>query len=332
MGLSHPLHIIIIISAVVFQIITMGVQIWAMDNYDITREWYKEAVVGSSYFSIEYGPPKWLVLLVWAMVYVYQILWTVYVLSTLWRKTPLSDERLYYRPYFMPLSMYVALLISLLFRLSWVAILPNCNAFCPVLQLGATLTMAVALAVSLRALVAEAGSLYRLGLYRDVTIVRALTHNGFALYATWELIDLTISTSGVMVRAGYSQKDSYVTMLGILGLLLVVYILLDVPVLDVYLRYLLTPYFVFCFYCIAIITDHTDSGMVYVTAAIILAIAFLGLCFKLAVIVVRKRYAPEPILFADRPPKRDRNTRRSPTRAPTRAPVGGAGAVAVAYI
>lgn len=326
------MYITVIISAVIFQLVTMCVQIWAMSSYDITKEWYSLTSTGNAYFTIQYGPPKWLVLLVWILVFIYQILWTVYALSTLWRRSPFSKERLYYEPYFMPLSMYVAVLVNLIFRLSWSALLPNCSAICPVLQLGATLSITVAFIISTRALVNEAGALYRMGLSRDVTIVRALVHNGFAAYATWELIDLSICVSGVMVRDGYTQKESYATMLGVLGVIMIVFIMLDVPLLDVYLRYTVTPYIVASLYFISIIDAHSDSDLVYVIAAILLVIALLAFGFKIAFIVIKRRYSPEPISLTSSPIRQQRKSSNIATRVDTRMPIGAVGTITTAYM
>lgn len=271
-------------------------------------------------------------LLVWITIYIYQVLWTAYALSTLWRKSPFSQERIYYEPYFMPLSMYVAVLINLIFRLSWSALLPNCSVICPVLQLGAALSIAVAFVISTRALVSEAGSLYRMGLSREITIVRALVHNGFATYGTWELIDLSICVSGVMAGAGYTQKESYATMLGILGLILIAYVLVDVPLLDLYLRYTVTPYVVASLYFIAIIDAHSDADLIYVISAVLLVIALLAFAFKIAYIVIKRRYSPEPIPLTDSPSRPERKSSSIHTRIDTRMPIGAVGTITPAYM
>jgi len=250
----------------------------------------------------------------------HQIIWTIYTLSTLWRKAPLSDKRLYYEPYFMPVQIYGALLLNLIFQLAWAAKLSTCTGVCPVLQLGSTLTIMAAFAISARALVGEGGSLYRLGASNEVWLVRLLVHNGFACYATWELIDLTISLSGIMVRGGYGQKEAYVTMLGILGLFLIPYVLLDLTLLDIYLRYTIAPYVTVFLYFVAIVAKHPDSGMVYIMAALLLAISLLGVCFKVLVLIARKRNSSEPIPLLESLPRQERKSSIA-TRLSTRMPV-----------
>jgi hypothetical protein len=195
----------------------------------------------------------------------------------------------------MPIAMYVAHIVSLLLRLTWAALLPNCGPVCTALLTGSALASTTALIISLKALYINGAALYRMGLSRDVILVRAFVHNGLALYTIYEYLSVYVNLTGVMVAEGYTQRNATSTILATGALLFLVYIIIDFFIFDKYLRYVITPYLVYSLSHIAVLERHWYSGVVSALTFIFVGLALFALAFKIFIIIARGRIDPEPI-------------------------------------
>ncbi len=180
------------------------------------------------------------------VVFIYQIIWNVYGLYTLGKVGPDGTGYLYATPPYTPPAVYVFFILAnglgvgVLF--AWDRYRPDIS-----LPLLALLSFSLYLSVifSVRGLSRHGLQLYQSGYGAHVRLARGLIQNGLAVYAAYTTIE-TLIDLGIVLRRYTSITDeiSGIIILVIISGELIVYIILDWGVLEKYMRYIFTPYFV----------------------------------------------------------------------------------------
>ena len=238
------------------------------------------------------------------MIYAWQVAWLIYGISTIFRKT--SYGYLYVAPGHMHPSIYMVFSLNLLANIAWLLLWDRMlPAYALIMLVLSMITLYVCLGISYRRLHARGNVLKREEHMNDVWLVRILVQNGLAIYATWVTIATLLNLCVVMAYVGtVSQHVASTVCLSILLLLIVVWFFLDNFLWDVYVRYTVTPYFVFVFALIGTLVAHWNvDGSNSALTAFMLATSCAGAVAKCAIMLLR--HIRHPIfldsIFASQP-------------------------------
>ncbi|XP_078575442.1 uncharacterized protein LOC144861420 [Branchiostoma floridae x Branchiostoma japonicum] len=196
----------------------------------------------SRFFPNEIVPAPW-VFDIWQFIYAWGFLWLIYVTVCVCRKN--SRGYFYVTPELFPPVFYVAWFINNFFILCWDFLNDSLQ------RVGATMLLAL-IALSLYYMlyisyrrVDHNGSWLTENAPVDLWLIRALVHNGLAIYATWCTIATLLGFGNVLTyESGYDNEDVSTGILGLLLAIILVWFVLENFVFERYCRYTLVPYVV----------------------------------------------------------------------------------------
>jgi hypothetical protein len=234
---------------------------------------------------------------IWGVIYAWQLLWIIYSLTLLCRKS--TGGYLYFSPYFMPLSFYILYWCTQSCNIAWLFIWDRemLYASVPVLFLTAIFLIS-ALVSSMVSLANTASELIHQGKHYELTLVRIFIHNGIGMYATWTTIASHVGLSVTLI-----YREPFLTMdvacsicAGVLSIFAIVYTVLDLSVVDRHTRYLFTPYLVLIWALVGVIQRGFDAHRISSIIVGLLLIYGIGaLIVKVVLVIVRSRRNPEPL-------------------------------------
>ncbi|XP_064643549.1 uncharacterized protein LOC135497649 [Lineus longissimus] len=197
----------------------------------------------SRYFQIEITPANW-TFAIWGFIYAWQLLFIVYAMTTLCRKT--ESGYLYMHSSQMPTGIYWIYIFNNLLNVAWLILWDRFMVEWSLLVIVfIPITLYIMILLTVRALNAGQASLANEGMGREIWFNRFFVQNAFGIYAAWTTIASLINFAVVMAyKVGLDQAFASTVSLGVLAFLLVVWIIMDLIVCDKYTRFLFTPYIV----------------------------------------------------------------------------------------
>ncbi|OWF39584.1 uncharacterized protein LOC110464883 [Mizuhopecten yessoensis] len=248
----------------------------------------------SDYFYLEITPAGW-TFTIWAFIYVWQIIWLIYGLSTICRKT---DSGIYiYQLPVMPPAIYIVYILNLGFNIAWMLLFDRKYieiALADIILMA--LTLYAILIISSRAVRKNLSVLIKDGAGKEAWFIRFFLHNGIAFYVTWVTVATHLNVAMVMhYSAGVANDISCTIALGMLTFFVMLWFVTENVLLDAYTRYLFSPYIVLVVALIGSIAKNFDLELRYrnsILSVILLSMSGFFLFLKLIIIIVRHNRAP----------------------------------------
>ncbi|XP_035699316.1 uncharacterized protein LOC118431968 [Branchiostoma floridae] len=197
----------------------------------------------SRQFPNEIVPAPWVFMYIWVIIYAWGFLWIIYVTVCICRKT--SRGYLYVTPELFPTSFYVTWYVNNLFIFAWVFLDDSLQRVGAAMLLAlSALSLYYMMYISYRR-VNQNGSWLTENAPVDLWLIRALVHNGLAIYATWVTIATLLSFGSCLTyESGYDNEDVSTGMLVLLVAIILAWFFLENFVVERYCRYTLVPYVV----------------------------------------------------------------------------------------
>ncbi|XP_074653163.1 uncharacterized protein LOC141907424 [Tubulanus polymorphus] len=239
----------------------------------------------SNIFPTDITPAGW-TFSIWGIIYTWQVLWLIYGVTTICRSS--DGGHLYYKPDFMPITIYVWYIANLLFNMAWIILwdraLPEFSLPMSALMAG---TLYAAIFISHRNLAANEDALQKQGLGREIWFVRFLVQNGLALYASWVTIATLINFAVVLsyTTGAVVQHTASTISLSILISAQVAWVVTN-AFLRKYLVFTFSPYVVVIFALSGVISANWRSGDTNsVLTVVCFVISVVGLALQIFYIV-----------------------------------------------
>ncbi|CAH2284630.1 Hypothetical predicted protein [Pelobates cultripes] len=194
----------------------------------------------SDKYPLDVTPAGW-TFSIWSVIYIWNGLWIVYVLSTLFRRS--KDEYIYAKLGIHPPEFFTMWILNNSINIGWLFIwdkeyLIFSNVFLVLIPITCFMMLQISCSRCYRhrKILAEN---YRV----DLWCTRILVHNGLAMYATWTSI-ATIINFGMVLKYYVPIRDPGVSsmVLCLVFFALVFWFLMETFVFEKYLRYTFTIY------------------------------------------------------------------------------------------
>lgn len=243
--------------------------------------------VVSDIFYVEITPAGWM-FSVWGVIYIWQGLWLVYGLASIFRKS--DSGYLYITPPVMPPVIYVCFILNNLFNVGWLFLWDRLQIgwALPVIGL-VPVALYVALFFSFRGLYNYGHILLKQGMNKDIWLIRLLVQNGLAFYATWVTIAPLLNVAIVLHYIGKVAMDTSCTIaLSILVVEILAWCIVDNWLLDRYTRYTFSPYIILNLALSASIAKNWDAAKTNsIFSAVLMGIVIFLTILKVVVMIVR---------------------------------------------
>ncbi|XP_060070133.1 uncharacterized protein LOC132550133 [Ylistrum balloti] len=263
----------------------------------------------SDYFYLEITPASW-TFSIWFFIYIWQIIWLIYGLSTICRK---SDSGIYiYQLPVMPPAIYIIYILNLGLNVAWMILFDRKYieiALADIILV--TLTLYVILGISCRAVHNNLSVLIKDGAGKEAWFIRFFLQNGVAFYATWVTVATHLNVAMVMHYSGGVANDiACTTVLGMLLFFVISWFLSENILLDNYTRYMFSPYIVLVIALTGSIAENFDLELRYrnsILSVTILCVSSIFLFLKFIIILLRHNRVPlSPMVYT--PTTSDKST------------------------
>ncbi|XP_002737959.1 uncharacterized protein LOC100368081 [Saccoglossus kowalevskii] len=238
--------------------------------------------ISDKYF-LEITPAGW-TFSIWGVIYTWNILWLIYALTTIFRKN--GTDYVYVRPQVLSPMFYATFSLNLGLNIGWLILFDReyllVSLFCLALI---AFTLYICIFIS------------HFNLYRnlhelsnfDVWAIRILVHNGLAIYAAWSSL-ATILNLSIVLRyvADVDQSTVTIVALAIVSVEVTAWFVIEqCTVLEKYLRYTITPYFVVIVFLIGCISKNWHLTRITSALASTLGVASVLLIARVALLLYR---------------------------------------------
>ncbi|XP_019642107.1 PREDICTED: uncharacterized protein LOC109483516 [Branchiostoma belcheri] len=243
-------------------------------------------------FPNEIVPAPWVFIGVWQIIYAWGILWLIYVTICICRKN--SRGYFYVTPELFPTSFYVAWCLNNILIIFWI-FLDDAKE-----RIGACMLLALIALTLYYQLYVSYCRMDQNGLWLtenapvDLWLIRALVHNGLAIYATWVTIATLLSFGAILTYdSGYDNEDTSTGMLTLLSIVILVWFVLEnFTALERFCRYTLVPYVVVVVALAGLVDKYiTFTGSLEprnaVFACVLLGVASLVLVARFSLVIWR---------------------------------------------
>ena len=236
---------------------------------------------------------------IWGIIYAWQGLWIVYVLTTICRKV---RNDYIYQLSALPVTVYAIYIVNNLANIAWIIIWDREYMIAALIVIVITpFTLYCCLFISFRRLYKSLAYLTKNSAVKEIWFIRLLIQNGMAFYAAWVTVASLINLIVVLVyEAKVDQELASTIALGVLAFELVLWFILDNYVLDKYVRYTLSPYITIVIALSGCLTKNYDLDTMYrnsIFILVLLALAGVLLVTKLITMIIRHiRYPIKPYL------------------------------------
>ncbi|KAM5157349.1 uncharacterized protein ACMZJ9_008675 [Mantella aurantiaca] len=211
----------------------------------------------SAKYPLDVTPAGW-TFSIWSVIYIWNGLWIVYVISTLFRRNKYG--RVYAKPTVHPPEFFALWILNNLINIAWLflwdrELLIFSNIFLALIAI----TCFLMLHISYR-------KCYRSGAWMlqhqrfDLWCIRILIHNGLAIYATWTSI-ATIVNFGLVLKynAHLNDPDAGSVVLSLVFFAVLFWFLMETFIFEKYVRYTFTVYPVAIVASVGILVGAEDS-------------------------------------------------------------------------
>lgn len=207
-------------------------------------------------------------------------MWLIYGVSTIFRRD--SNGNYIYQLTITPPAVYIVFIINNILNIAWLITWDREEliAALPLIALQ-PVTLYISLTCSHLYLNRNITTLRKMKMEREIWFVRFLIQNGMAFYATWVTVATLLNMAIVMTYDGdVSQPLSSTIALSILSVELVIWVFVDIIILDNYTRYTFTPYITIVVALSGIMSknydlDTAEQNSIFTLVLLILAILFL---------------------------------------------------------
>lgn len=256
-------------------------------------------------FYLEITPAGW-TFSIWGFIYTWQAVWLIYSLTTICRRK--VGTYLYLMPVF-PSILFLAYIVTNISNVAWLFAWDRMKVAVALPLIALTpFSLYVCLYFSLKRLYDNLDYLTRNGLTLDIWLIRMLVQNGMAFYAAWVTVATLLNIAIVMTygdgsdvtKIGVRQDISSSVALGIVTFEIVLWISLDLTLLDKYTRYMFAPYITLTVAFAGIVQKNYDLDTAYrnsVFSAVLLATAVTCLVVKVTTMLYRHFKHPIQPLF-----------------------------------
>lgn len=239
----------------------------------------------SNEFPLNITPAGW-AFYIWILIYASQLTWNIYSLALLCRST--SQGPAYLNPIVLSPAYFIFFSLSSAFNIGWLFLWDRLLflasfVFLVFISLSLILTVAI---VSSRVVMFR-DTLVNQGRSSEVTFLQIAVVNGVAMYATWTAIASLINLGVVLVYKWcqpVTSETASVIGLGILAFIAVIYVAMDVTILERYTRYSLSPYAVVIWALSAVIArNYNKDNVSSIMSAVLLGAVSLAFVVKLGI-------------------------------------------------
>ncbi|XP_002737958.1 uncharacterized protein LOC100367931 [Saccoglossus kowalevskii] len=244
----------------------------------------------SDKYYTEITPAGW-TFSIWGVIYTWNILWLIYALTTIFRKN--GTDYVYVRPRVLTPLFYATFSLNLGLNIGWLILFDReyllVSLFCLALI---AFTLYVCIFISHFNLYRNLHELSNI----DVWAIRVLVHNGLAMYAAWSSL-ATILNLSIVLRYVADVDQSTVTIVALTIVSIEVtawFVIEQYTVLEKYLRYTITPYFVVIVFLIGSISKNWHVTNVTTALASTLGVAIVLLIAR--VVLLMWRHFTQPIV------------------------------------
>ncbi|XP_043191623.1 uncharacterized protein LOC122364883 [Amphibalanus amphitrite] len=223
---------------------------------------------------------------IWGIIYTWLGIGLVYGLSQLWRRTDAGP--VYLTPVTLPLSFWLLIIASFCVNVGWLFAwgYEELTAACVLLLLLALCNVLALVVLHIRYYRAQFAQPPPTP--RENWYVKTCVHNGLALYTTWTIIAALINLDVVIVYVGEGSNEvASSAIAGVLAASIVIWLLLEITVLDKYTRWTITPGFVLVWALSAVYQKNYDiaTGSTPTMLMMALVTACVSLAGRLATLV-----------------------------------------------
>ncbi|XP_033725716.1 uncharacterized protein LOC117315576 [Pecten maximus] len=239
----------------------------------------------SDSFYLEVTPAGW-TFSIWGFIYTWQVLWLIYALTTICRKTK-SGTYIYQLPVLPPV-IYIAYICNNISLVTWLFVWDRKELIWALVTIAILpITLVVALFFSFRRLYHNIGKLKEEEAVREIWLIRFLVQNGMAFFCAWVTIATLLNAAMVMTYKGnLTNEDACTTALGILSCIIVTWFLLDNTVLDRYVRYIFSPYITFTVGLSGAVAKNYDIELHYRNSIFLLSLLVMAAVMMVAKFII----------------------------------------------
>lgn len=226
---------------------------------------------------------------IWGVIYIFQFIWLVYGLWSLFRKTT-NGSYLYLKPDFMCWGIYLCIIVNYLANIGW------CFTFTWIswslfFNIVMTWSMYIFMFISCRKLFENQSELEQFGYKKDIWFVRIFLQNGCAIYATWTSLNCVMNFAQFLTfKADVVATSASTFALFIILFATINYFIFENFVWRDYMRYLYTPYFVIVWFLVGALTQNLVAGDLTRNNMLTMIILIVVVCFIIARIVLNFFY------------------------------------------
>lgn len=260
----------------------------------------------SNEFNTKITPAGW-AFSIWGLIYLFQFAWIIYSLALICRTTPNGPA--YLNPIVLSPAFFIFFNLSSAFNIGWLFLWDRILFMASFVFLGCiTLSLFLTLAIASVRLVSFQDTLVDQGRTNDVNFLKVAVVNGVGMYATWSTVATLVNLVVVLTykwRHPIGDEKAAIICLGILSFFTVIYIALDMTVLEQYTRFAFAPYLVIIWALVAIVVKNYNKAYLSSTMSVVL----LGsVCFACLVKIALTSYRVRSVRYHYRQMKRGRPT------------------------
>lgn len=248
----------------------------------------------------DFTPAGW-TFAVWGVIYFWQAAWLLYALSRIPRKS--NTNYLYIHPNTLHFSVFIFYIINMGLNIGWLIIWDRGYFGWSLLVIFLMFLTIIIPMILTHILLQRNRPLYiNSNRKADIWLVRALVHNGFAVYGTWlylaTLLNLTVWVSQIYNRDSKSVTDASTAALSLVLIAILVYFTCENFIFYSSMAYTFLPWFVLIFALSGIVsknynrTNIPDRNKSFALALLIICCVLF--CVRVVLFIIRyiKRKIP----------------------------------------
>ncbi|GFN91603.1 hypothetical protein PoB_001810900 [Plakobranchus ocellatus] len=211
---------------------------------------------------------------IWGAIYLLQIGWNLYSLSSLCRFT--ENGPVYLNPPVLGTSFFVYFNVSTLAVSAWLFMWDRLLFFAAFVFLAiVAISLFMTVFSGASSLARYRSELVDQGRCLDVKILTVTMVNGVSMYATWSVVATLINFGIILVyklQTPLSNELASIICLSILGLFVLLYTVLDATILRSFNRCNFTPFLTVIWALIGVLANNLDFGNVSTIVSIVLLV------------------------------------------------------------
>lgn len=256
----------------------------------------------SDKYQVYITPSGW-TFIVWGVIYTWILVAMVYALSQLCRRTEVGP--LHLCPVTISIPFWVFFIVNQALNITWLFVWDRERMTAAAIFLALVVITNWLAMYALHVRLYQGGAPVKMSSRRELVLLRLCVHNGLGVYTAWTTVAALLNLDIALVHvAGASNEVTSQVIATVLGAGIIVWLVLELTVLDKYTRWTLSPGFTLV-WALSGVFDNNYSrapGAVPATLAAVLAVACLCLLIRLtalAVLVVRRPLAVSQATVAE---------------------------------